>query len=1049
LRKKDCRLHGRTSGFFSSFFNGPGSRNLQSFPRGTATKSMPLQISRHWFFHAFGLGLLLLWASASLSGQKVFTGPMDYVVGAQPNSIVVADFNGDGLSDFATANVYVNTVTVVLQNPDGTFQPYVSYAVGNYPASLQVGDVDNDGKPDLVVVNLSDNTMSVLLGNGDGTFQAQIVTTIIGPITGATCCLALADFNGDGKLDVAAPVPVPTQVGTYGVAILLGNGNGTFQAPVIYPTNTESSAIVAADFNHDGKPDIAAGNSILLGNGDGTFQALISEPLPSGPLVIADFNQDGNLDIATSGITILYGNGDGTFQVQPLSFPGTPLAAGDLNGDGKPDLIATGVNSGSGIDSLLNEGTSMFTIAQTLDTGYSAVSLSDLKSGQPLDLLIAKSSGGELSFESPGIVTILSGNGDGTFPTFPSYPASQGAVFGTTAAADFNGDGKPDLAIGEILGNGHGPFTYKVELLLNNGAGFGQATSIQLQVDGTDPVAADFNGDGKMDLAVGGAGVAILLGNGDGTFQPEVDYGSGMTGPVAVADFNNDGRIDVLGIGRVGDLAVILGNGDGSFGLPLNSPVGNNSQAIAMAVADFNQDGKLDVAALVVSGYPSQWQFEILLGKGDGTFSIGAGYSLETNTATIASGDLNGDGIPDIVIGAPDNSIEVFLGNGDGTFQSPITTVTGNGIYSIVFADFDLDGKQDVAFTNANWSDVTLLLGNGDGTFKTPLQFSGLGAQFTDKNNALSVADFDGNGSPDIAEENSGGVFLLLSAGMHGSAALVSPPVLAFGGVSVGQTSAVQTVILTNTNSAALSITGLSVTGSQSGDFTQTNSCGTSLSAGATCMVNIVFTPQAAGTYAAVIRIMDSAFNSPQIINLSGTGVAAPDFTFGVAPGGSSSSTISAGGTATFGLAITPTGLFSGTVSLTCNVTPVVTPAPICSIPNSVSLSGASSTAVTVKVTTTAAVSAGGRPFADLPTSLWFTGWALALSASGLMLLGRKRRLVYAPMFVLALVVTGGCGGNSSPTSTIKGTPAGKYTVTATATSGSLSHQAALTVIVQ
>jgi hypothetical protein len=247
------------------------------------------QLVKLGFIFVLCAGMFLLLAVPGSSAQSVFTGPVDAVVGAEPNSVVVADFNGDGLADIATANSSANSVTVVLQNSDGTFQPPVSYAVGNSPASLQVGDVNKDGKPDLLVVNLNDNTLSVLLGNGNGTFQAQKVTTIIGHITGATCCLAVADFNGDGNLDVAAPVPVPTVQGAYGVAILLGKGDGTFQPPVIYPTNAKSTVIAVADFNNDGNQDIAAGSSILLGKGDGTFQAPISVPLVSGPLVDCGF----------------------------------------------------------------------------------------------------------------------------------------------------------------------------------------------------------------------------------------------------------------------------------------------------------------------------------------------------------------------------------------------------------------------------------------------------------------------------------------------------------------------------------------------------------------------------------------------------------------------------------------------------------------------------------------------------------------------------------------------------------------------------------------
>jgi hypothetical protein len=192
--------------------------------------------------------------------------------------MVVGDFNGNGRPDIATANQGSNNISILLQNSDGTFQAAVNYAVGNGPLSLQVGDVNGDGKLDLVVINSGDNTIGVLLGNGDGTFQAQKLTTIPANSTQ----MVVEDFNGDGKADVAVAEPLP-QVGNFAVAVLLSNGNGTFQSPVTYPVNRASQGLGVADINHDGKLDIvsvgygvSAGISVLPGNGDGTFQSAVN-----------------------------------------------------------------------------------------------------------------------------------------------------------------------------------------------------------------------------------------------------------------------------------------------------------------------------------------------------------------------------------------------------------------------------------------------------------------------------------------------------------------------------------------------------------------------------------------------------------------------------------------------------------------------------------------------------------------------------------------------------------------------------------------------------
>ena len=1010
--------------------------------------------------------------------------------------MVIGDFNGDGRPDIATANSVSNDVSVLLQNSDGTFQAAVRYPVGNGPASLQVGDVNGDGKLDLVLVNSTDSTLGILLGNGDGTFQAQQLTTLP---SGSLPYMAVGDFNGDGKADVALGEPLP-QVGNYALAVLLSNGDGTFQAPVTYPVNAAPAALAVGDFNNDGKPDIvtasivAAGVSVLLGNGDGTFQtAVISatsvQMQPPSLFLLADFNQDGILDIAATtwavdsgpNVTLFQGNGDGTFQVHVVSFPGllhsgNPLAAGDINGDGKPDLIASGTNHPGSVI-LLNNGDGTFSEGPTLIFGSGPMALADLNNDQKLDLVAAVPNLSE-ALGQADIVSVLHGHGDGNFAQFPSYAVAVAATSEQTfapslavVASDFDGNGKPDLAAPFVVPNETGlPQSVNLGLLLNNGGGFQSATTTVAQSGnletGTAFVAAgDFNGDGKMDVAEAYTGsVSILLGNGDGTFQSAVQYGAGISGPIAVGDFNGDGKLDVVGVNAAisPGVSVLLGKGDGTFGFPVNSST--SSAVTGVTAADFNGDGKLDVAALTRTG--AAVALQLLLGNGDGTFSTGATYNVGFNPTAIASGDLNGDGITDIIVGNSNgfdivnqvdtpSSIVVLLGIGDGTFQTPVTTVMGNGISSIAIADFNRDGKADLAFSNTGWGDISLVLGNGDGTLQSPMEFF-VGATYALQSpyiGELAVADFDGNGTPDLAVAAFGGVtgvnniaVLLNAAGSNAPAALLSTGTLAFGSESVGQTTSAQTVTLSYMASTALTISGITITGAQSADFAQTNNCGASLVGGGNCTISVTFSPQATGARAAAIQITDNASNSPQTISLTGTGTAPPEIGLKIPSEGSSSASVAAGQPASYTLSIGGTGM-SGTATLTCTGAPQ---GAVCSVPATATVSATTASSVEVSLTTTsdtmASVNSRGM--------IRFGGlWATLLLGVVLVPAARRKRAwsgLYLGAMVASLLLISSCGGGSSgPKINPNGTRAGTYQLTVTATLNSTTENVTLQLIVQ
>jgi VCBS repeat protein/centrosomal CEP192-like protein/pre-peptidase/ASPM-SPD-2-Hydin domain-containing protein len=418
-------------------------------------------------------------------------------------------------------------------------------------------------------------------------------------------------------------------------------------------------------------------------------------------------------------------------------------------------------------------------------------------------------------------------------------------------AADFNGDGKLDIASAGVGGNA-------VAILLGNGDGTFQTQ--QTYATGTQPISVvqgDFNGDGKLDLAVaneGGGNVSVLLGNGDGTFQTQVEYSVGSIPDALVAgDFNGDGKLDLV-VANYGSstVSLLLGNGDGSFRTHIDYAAG--SQPISVAAGDFNGDGILDLAVAggsVVS---------ILIGNGDGTFKPAVTYT-GSSPVWVITGDFNGDGKLDVATAnAAADTVSIFLGNGDGTLQPRVDYATSSYAYSVATADLNGDGKLDLVAGTTS-SSVPFFLGNGDGTFQNAKNYtSGV------SNGALLVADLNNDGRLDLVPSLSNGISVLLQT----PTATLSATQLTYATQLVGTTSAAQKVTLSNKGTAQLTIAGIQVTG----DFQETNTCGAGLQPGTTCTITVTFTPTAGGTRTGSVAIQDNGNSKTQKISLTGTGTA-------------------------------------------------------------------------------------------------------------------------------------------------------------------------------
>jgi len=317
-------------------------------------------------------------------------------------------------------------------------------------------------------------------------------------------------------------------------------------------------------------------------------------------------------------------------------------------------------------------------------------------------------------------------------------------------AADFNHDGKVDLAsVGGY--NDIAKVPHHVAILLGNGTGkFQKAVDYKVAGDPYELTTADFNGDGIPDLAVatglvGPVNLSVLLGNGDGTFQTRMNYYTGIAygvePSVVAADFNGDGKTDlaVAGAEDQSYISLMLGNGDGTFQAPnlINVTIGGPASG-GIAVGDLNADGKLDIACSVF----------VTLGNGDGTFQPPTQYTTTGANEGIGAADLNGDGILDLVTSGPVTTY-VFLGNGDGTFRTAAGYPDdGGGVQGLTFADLNGDGKLDVIVTHSGTGHVSYLLGNGDGTLQNYVDLT------VASPGIVAIADFNGDGHLDFAVPN-------------------------------------------------------------------------------------------------------------------------------------------------------------------------------------------------------------------------------------------------------------------------------------------------------
>jgi FG-GAP-like repeat/Abnormal spindle-like microcephaly-assoc'd, ASPM-SPD-2-Hydin len=770
-----------------------------------------------------GILIAFMLAGAALSAQ---TNPLPYIDQLTPVSVQPGkpDFTlkvlGSGFAAGAVLNwngsprvtevVSTNQIKASITGADVAKAATASVAVVN-PAP-------GGGKSNIVYLPIRNSATMVAFAPDNNLSGLGIIT--------------VGDFNNDGKMDIAAPTPNGE------IAIYLGNGDGTFQAPIVSVYGYSIDWIYSADFNGDGNLDV------VVGSDDG----------------------DGNCCF----LYFYLGSGDGNLvQVQTYS-TGAPVAAADFNGDGKLDLVT--------LD----------------DSNY-----------YPPDL------------------EILLGNGDGTFNYGSEVYSTYSAV---PAIGDFNGDGKLDLAYYSYdYDFDEGPYFY---VQFGNGDGtFQNPVSLPVPYTGSVAIAADINGDGILDIVTDV--LCVYLGNGDGTFQNPTCNPTGGVG-LSLADLNGDGKLDAI-TSINGNMVALLGNGDGTFQNPILLATGGLVRQPRVrkrlappvsflyfgSVVDFNNDGKLDLAVNNPTGpavslqsqaamAPVQLSFgnanvgstsaaqtATLSNLGTGTLHL-QGFSLTgSNAAEFSQTNNCGKTLPagescqfQVVfrpkaLGAMSAALNVaFIGTG-----SPQTIpLTGIGVTTLVTLAPSALSFPTQLINTVGTSQIATLTNTGT----QPVTVSGIATTgpFSETNDCSSLypsysCQINVTFSPLAAGAAHGGLVVsdnaegsrqTLSLSGTGTVVQLSDVGVNFGDEQVGTQSSAASITVTNKGGLAISISQIAITGTNAGDFAETNNCGSGLAGGASCTIVITFTPIATGARSATLSITDSGGGSPQTVALAGTG---------------------------------------------------------------------------------------------------------------------------------------------------------------------------------
>lgn len=631
--------------------------------------------------------------------------------------IAAGDFNKDGNIDVVTNSGGAAQVMVSFGSGTGTFTGIftgsVVYGSGDPVTDILVRDINCDGNLDIVIINTAQDRVHVLPGTTTGAFLPPVPYTT-GTLSAPTA-VDTSDFNLDGRLDIVAS-------GSVGVTLLFGTGGGALGSPLSFGGSLNNSDIGVGDFNNNGLPDVfcssttSGSGAVYSGNGFGlAFSTFVNLSAISTSCLVADMNDDGNADVAavvqpTNNLAWALGDGNNTF--------------------GGVQLLASG------------------------NAGPSRIAAADLNHDGHTDLLVSYTAG-------PALVTFLGSVQRRGFLQLSPVTNMNMGIFTTSCGtlADFNHDGHVDLMMGSVTGN---PF-----YLANNGAGiFSYVWSLASSFGNfRQMLHGDFNCDGNTDFAsahIGGAGslaCSLVAANGFVTGTAFTSVGGGACNSLAMADINFDGKLDIA----INDSAsqktyICLGNGLGGFTVANNLTPGG--APTRLKIADFNNDGKQDIVEVcsIIN------QVVVFPGLASPNFGSAQYYASAGTPTDVDVADFDQNGSADIVItnGGLSATVQLFLNAGTGFFAPALATTTpGNGLARIAAADFNQDGRVDIA-VGASCNTSSILLGSGNGKFLPGANIA-TSCNITD----VLVDDLNHDGRPDtvfITENAAGPAIVAITA---------------------------------------------------------------------------------------------------------------------------------------------------------------------------------------------------------------------------------------------------------------------------------------------